>query len=96
MNCYCHDKPICPSHAIKGPIGYLCPDYERSRTEKSWIPIMNKGKAKQKMAYGLIWLVGGLALTLLSVLPGGWVMIWWGPMIYGAIQFGQGLTDYLR
>jgi len=97
MSCYCHDKPICPDHAKKGPIGYLCLDHARNHNVKSGAKIMMKSHAKGKMRYGLFWIMAGLGLTLFSLL---WFdrsyILWWGPMIYGAILFVQGLLDFWR
>lgn len=47
-----------------------------------------KTKAKKDMLYGALWCVGGTALTMANV-----GFIFWGAIIFGAIQFIKGVSN---
>lgn len=47
-----------------------------------------KDKAQKDMLYGALWCVGGIALTMANV-----GFIFWGAIVFGAIQFFRGLAS---
>jgi len=47
-----------------------------------------KEKAKKDMLYGALWCVGGLILTLAHI-----GFIFWGAIVFGAIQFFRGVAN---
>lgn len=49
-----------------------------------------KEQAKKNMLYGALWCVGGTVATLAQI---GY--IFWGAIIFGAIQFIKGLYDHM-
>lgn len=53
----------------------------------------------KNMLYGALWCVGGLLVTILTysaASDGGTYVVAWGAVIFGAIQFVQGLIQKLR
>jgi hypothetical protein len=47
-----------------------------------------KNKAQKDMLYGALWCVGGIVLTLAHI-----GFIFWGAIVFGAIQFFRGLSN---
>jgi hypothetical protein len=47
-----------------------------------------KHKAEKDMLYGLLWFLGGLVLTIAEI---GY--LFWGAMLFGAIQFFKGFSN---
>jgi len=47
-----------------------------------------KARAKKDMLYGALWCIGGTALTMADV-----GFIFWGAIIFGAIQFIRGVSN---
>ncbi len=47
-----------------------------------------KNKAKKDMLYGALWCVGGLVLTMAKI-----GFIFWGAILFGAIQFFKGVAN---
>ena len=47
-----------------------------------------KEKAKKDMLYGALWCVGGIVATMANI-----GFIFWGAIIFGAIQFFKGLSN---
>lgn len=45
--------------------------------------------AQNDMAYGMLWCMGGLVLTVMD-----FGYIFWGAIVFGGIQFFRGLIDY--
>ncbi|MBL3656002.1 hypothetical protein [Fulvivirga sediminis] len=52
---------------------------------------VKKSKAKKDMIYGAVWMVGGLVLTIANI-----GFIFWGAVLFGAIQFIQGAVKATR
>lgn len=53
----------------------------------------------KNMLYGALWCVGGLLVTILTysaASDGGTYVVAWGAVIFGAIQFVQGLIQKIR
>jgi len=52
---------------------------------------------KKNMRIGSLWCIGGIIVTLLSFALsddiGGFVIVTWGAIIFGAIQFFSGLSQ---
>ena len=59
-------------------------------------------KYKRHMIYGILWAVGGTAVTVGTLLSassksgGGTYFIAWGAIIFGIIDFVRGLTGWLK
>lgn len=56
---------------------------------------------RKNMVYGALWCLGGLAVTFFSYQAaagggGGKYVVTWGAVIFGAIQFFQGLSQSTR
>ena len=49
-----------------------------------------KSSAQKDMLYGALWCVGGIVATMASI-----GFIFWGAIIFGAIQFFKGLAAYV-
>jgi hypothetical protein len=47
-----------------------------------------KHNAEKDMLYGLLWFLGGLVLTIAEI---GY--LFWGAMLFGAIQFFKGFSN---
>lgn len=50
-----------------------------------------KDRANKDMLYGALWCIGGTALTLANI-----GFIFWGAIIFGAIQFFKGLANSVK
>jgi hypothetical protein len=61
----------------------------------------NRSMGKKNMLYGALWCVGGLAVTIATFAfaakngGGGGYVVFWGAVIFGAIQFFRGLAQWL-
>src|SRR5262245_26879271 len=77
--------------------------------EVARIVVQNLGQArnqarresgKKKMLYGALWCVGGTAVTAFTYSSastgGGSYYIFWGAIIFGAIEFFWGLGQYMQ
>ena len=56
-------------------------------------------KHKRHMLHGLLWLVGGLAVTLATYHaagPGGVFFVAWGAVLFGAIDVLRGFIGWLK
>ena len=56
-----------------------------------------KETGKKSMLYGALWFIGGTVVTLGTLAAasgGGTYVIAWGAIIFGAIQFFRGLSQY--
>jgi hypothetical protein len=56
-------------------------------------------KYKRHMLYGILWAVGGIAVTVITynaANPGGTYIIAWGAILFGIIDFLRGLIGWLR
>lgn len=54
-------------------------------------------QGKKNMIFGILWFIGGLvvtAATYSAASNGGHYIVAWGAVIFGAIQFLQGLFQY--
>lgn len=50
-----------------------------------------KSRANKDMLYGALWCVGGTALTLANI-----GFIFWGAIVFGAIQFFKGVANSVK
>lgn len=58
----------------------------------------NAEEYKRHMLYGLLWMGGGAGVSLIAYLAasgGGVYFLFWGAVIWGAIDFVRGLTGWL-
>ena len=58
-----------------------------------------KVAGSKNMLYGFLWFIGGLLITICTysaAADGGTYVVAWGAVIFGAIQFVQGLIQKLR
>lgn len=59
----------------------------------------NRSAGKKNMLYGALWCVGGLVITIATFAfanqGGGRYVVFWGAVIFGAIQFVRGLAQWL-
>jgi len=56
-----------------------------------------KNAGQKNMLYGALWCIGGIivtAVTFTAASGGGTYIIAWGAIIFGAIQFFRGLSQY--
>jgi hypothetical protein len=63
-----------------------------------WQNVRSK-KYKKHLILGLLWMIGGGTLTLVTynaASPGGTYFIFWGAIIWGAIDFIRGAVGWLR
>lgn len=59
----------------------------------------NQEAGRKNMMYGLLWCVGGAlitAVTYSAAANGGTYVVTWGAIVFGAIQFFQGLFQASR
>ena len=59
-----------------------------------------KALGKKNMLYGALWCIGGIVLTVVTYSAatssgGGTYFVFWGAVIFGGIQFVQGLIQFL-
>ncbi|HEX4612874.1 MAG TPA: hypothetical protein VH092_32075 [Urbifossiella sp.] len=45
------------------------------------------------MKHGALWCAGGILVTLLTFQSGGTVVIAWGAIVFGGIQFFRGMNQ---
>ena len=71
-----------------------------SRVLVKKIAAVGKDVARRNMTYGALWCIGGGIVTCLSYSAvanaGGTYIITWGAIIFGAIQFLQGVSQYME
>ena len=87
------DKSWVKIRDLKGSEGFI-----EGNTKIKQRPIINKNTGKKNMLYGTLWFVGGLVVTvgtLSAASGGGTYIIAWGALLFGGIQFVQGLIQYL-
>lgn len=56
------------------------------------------GKAVKKMIFGALWAIGGTIATVLSygaAIGGGKYMVFWGAILFGAVDFLIGLNAWI-
>ena len=87
------DKSWVKIRDLKGSEGFI-----EGNTKIKKLPVINKNTGKRNMLYGTLWFVGGLVVTvgtLSAASGGGTYIIAWGALLFGGIQFVQGLIQYL-
>ncbi len=63
------------------------------------VPIITKAVGKKNMLYGALWFIGGIMVTLGTLAMasgGGTYIVAWGAVLFGGIQFVQGLIQYAQ
>lgn len=50
---------------------------------------------KKHMIYGLLWFAGGSLITFVTLQSGNRVIVAWGAILWGIIDFFKGLNGYL-
>jgi len=55
-----------------------------------------KSHGGRQMIYGALWFIGGTVLTLASLGSDGGGILFWGAILFGAIQFLYGMFEYFR
>lgn len=72
--------------------------YIDGKTRIQMIPEVTKAVGRKNMIYGALWFFGGLIVTVgtysAASSSGGTYLVTWGAIIFGAIQFLQGLYQY--
>ena len=66
-------------------------------TKIKQLPMMNKEVGKKNMLYGALWFIGGVVVTIgtySAASGGGSYLVAWGAILFGGIQFLQGLYQY--
>jgi hypothetical protein len=75
-------------------IGYI-----PAQTQIKVLTVGSKETAKKNMLVGALWCVGGTIATIVGASMasgGGTYLVFWGAIIFGAIQFFTGLGQYLK
>jgi hypothetical protein len=69
-------------------------EYKRSPEGRRELASRNK----RKMIFGLLWVVGGIIATVVTYVfaIGGIFFIFWGAVLFGAIDFFRGLAGWLK
>jgi hypothetical protein len=61
---------------------------------------VERSAAKRTMIDGVLWALGGIVVTIITLLiaqeRGGTYFIVWGPALFGGLQFFRSLSQYLR
>ncbi len=69
-----------------------------TRPQKAAPPKVTKESAQKNMMFGALWCIGGILMTAWGYSSvsrgGGTYFIFWGAIIFGGIQFFQGLMQY--
>jgi hypothetical protein len=87
---------------LSGAMGYI-PANTKILEDRPGVPVQRitaKSLARQKLVRGIVWLAGGVTVTVISYLVaalkphGGTFIIAWGAMIVGGFQFVKGLIGY--
>jgi uncharacterized protein YgiM (DUF1202 family) len=75
----------------KGTEGFI-----EGNTKIKQIPMITKDAGKKNMLYGALWFIGGVVVTIgtLSSSSGSGIIAW-GAILFGGIQFVQGLIQFL-
>ncbi|WP_294244935.1 hypothetical protein [uncultured Chryseobacterium sp.] len=69
---------------------------ERAKMQKTLnLDKAHKHEAKKDILYGVLWLVGGLAVTILTFNFGSIGFIAYGAIIFGGIRFFRGLANII-
>jgi hypothetical protein len=86
------DKDWVKVRDLKGTEGFI-----EGNTKIKQLPMITKETAKKNMLYGALWFIGGTVVTvgtLMAASGGGSYVVAWGAIIFGGIQFVQGLYQY--
>jgi hypothetical protein len=62
------------------------------------IPEKTKALGRKNMLSGALWLIAGVVITVATMSPtsgGGTYIFAWGAILLGAVQFIQGVVQYL-
>lgn len=87
------DKEWVKVRDLKGNEGFV-----EGNTKIKQIPVVNKEVGKKNMLYGALWFIGGVVVTvgtLSAASGGGTYIVAWGAILFGGIQFVQGLIQFL-
>lgn len=89
---------VSPSQVIQELVAGGLPKEDATTVVRQMRQAQSKAKqeaGRKNMLYGALWCIGGLAVTFFSYQSatngGGKYVIAWGAVIFGAIQFFQGL-----
>jgi hypothetical protein len=86
------DKDWVRIRDLQGAEGFI-----EGNTKIKQIPIVTRDVGKKNMLYGALWFIGGIVVTFGSMAAasgGGTYLVTWGAIIFGAIQFVQGVIQY--
>jgi hypothetical protein len=78
---------------MNGIVGYI-----DGKTRIKTIPVISKATGKRNMLSGALWCIGGIvvtAITMSMASSGGTYIVAWGAILFGGIQFIQGLVQFL-
>jgi hypothetical protein len=88
------DKTWVHIRELSGGEGYM-----EGQTRIKVIAEVNKAIGKKNMLYGALWCTGGILVTTITYSAassgGGTYYVTWGAMLFGGLQFLQGLYQYL-
>jgi hypothetical protein len=74
--------------------------YIPGQTQIKAVAYVSKAQGKKNMLYGALWFVGGSIATIVGYSSassgGGTYLVFWGAIIFGLIQFFQGLGQYSK